>query len=200
MLFFGLALLIAARPDLDNPGCYRDGWDYFRAICEAISLVFFLFNLVSEIHEMIRYVYEYVVAIVSTFHCSAWYSASAWYCLNVHVRVPHSTTCNILVLQYTDIVPQGLLQLLTGPCSCPSLTDHSFSGSHHMVCLHWRWLLCGSNSHDYIQHNQSHPGHQPGLHHCIQRSVDHCLTGLHGQCHAGLGVSYSVQVHSRQLG
>ena len=57
MLFFGLALLIAARPDLDNPGCYRDGWDYFRAICEAISLVFFLFNLVSEILEMIRYMW-----------------------------------------------------------------------------------------------------------------------------------------------
>ena len=25
MLFFGLALLIAAQPDLDNPGCYRNG-------------------------------------------------------------------------------------------------------------------------------------------------------------------------------
>ena len=61
MLFFGLALLIAARPDLDNPGCYRDGWDYFRGICEGISIAFFLFNLVNEIVEMIRYVTEFYV-------------------------------------------------------------------------------------------------------------------------------------------
>ena len=60
MLFFGLALLIAARPDLDNPGCYRDGWDYFRGICEGISIAFFLFNLVNEILEMIRYVTEFM--------------------------------------------------------------------------------------------------------------------------------------------
>ena len=63
MLFFGLALLIAARPDLDNPGCYRDGWDYFRGICEAISLMFFLFNLVSEILEMIRYVWLHLCTL-----------------------------------------------------------------------------------------------------------------------------------------
>ena len=56
MLFFALALLIAARPDLDNPGCYRDGWDYFRGICEGISILFFLFKCGDEILEMIRYV------------------------------------------------------------------------------------------------------------------------------------------------
>ena len=56
MLFFGLALLIAARPDLDNPGCYRDGWDYFRGICEGISVLFFLFKIGDEIMEMFRYV------------------------------------------------------------------------------------------------------------------------------------------------
>ena len=56
MLFFGLALLIAARPDLDNPGCYRDGWDYFRGVCEGISIIFFLFKLGDEIQEIFRYV------------------------------------------------------------------------------------------------------------------------------------------------
>ena len=54
MLFFGLALLIAARPDLDNPGCYRNGWDYFRGVCEGISLLFFLFILGREIRKMFR--------------------------------------------------------------------------------------------------------------------------------------------------
>ena len=54
MLFFGLALLIAARPDLDNPGCYRDGWDYFRGVCEGIALILFLFKLADEIQEMFR--------------------------------------------------------------------------------------------------------------------------------------------------
>ena len=56
MLFFGLALLIAARPDLDNPGCYRDGWDYFRGICEGISMILFGFKLYDEIQEMSEYV------------------------------------------------------------------------------------------------------------------------------------------------
>ena len=54
MLFFGLALLIAARPDLDNPGCYRDGWDYFRGICEGISIIFFVYKIIDEIVEMLR--------------------------------------------------------------------------------------------------------------------------------------------------
>ena len=54
MLFFGLALLIAARPDLDNPGCYRNGWDIARGICEGISLLFFLTKIYDEISEIIR--------------------------------------------------------------------------------------------------------------------------------------------------
>ena len=45
MLFFGLALLIAARPGLDNPGCYRDGWDLFRGICEGMAVTIFLEEL-----------------------------------------------------------------------------------------------------------------------------------------------------------
>ena len=64
MLFFGLALLIAARPNLDNPGCYRDGWDYFRGVCEGISILFFLHQLVDEIQEMFRY----VAAFLYIFH------------------------------------------------------------------------------------------------------------------------------------
>ena len=69
MLFFGLALLIAARPDLDNPGCYRDGWDYFRGICEGISILFFLFKIGDEILEMIRYCI-YVTASLCISHVS----------------------------------------------------------------------------------------------------------------------------------
>ena len=45
MLFLGLALLIAARPGLDNPGCYKDGWDIFRGICEGITFVLLLSSL-----------------------------------------------------------------------------------------------------------------------------------------------------------
>ena len=56
MLFFGLSLLIAARPDLDNPGCYRDGWDYFRGVCEGISIILFLVKLGDLIYGMFRYV------------------------------------------------------------------------------------------------------------------------------------------------
>ena len=62
MLFFGLALLIAARPDLDNPGCYRDGWDYFRGVCEGISLLFFLFKIVDELQEMFRWLHSVAIA------------------------------------------------------------------------------------------------------------------------------------------
>ena len=115
-------------------------------------------------------------------------------CWTAHVCVPHSTPCNILVLQFAEVVPQGSVQHPAAPCSDPALADHSFSGGHHMVCLHWRWLLCGSQSHTPHKCNQFHPGHQPGLHHCIERPVDHCLAGLHGQCHVGVGVPYPVQV------
>ena len=56
MLFFGLALLIAARPGLDNPGCYRDGWDFFRGICEGMALVLFLGELFIAILALFKYV------------------------------------------------------------------------------------------------------------------------------------------------
>ena len=64
MLFLGLALLIAARPDLDNPGCYRDGWDYFRGVCEGISMILYLFKLVDELQEIFRYVTALVIISV----------------------------------------------------------------------------------------------------------------------------------------
>ena len=54
MVVFGAALFIAARPDLDNPGCYRDGWDYARGVFEAISLLFFLYKGYDEISEMFQ--------------------------------------------------------------------------------------------------------------------------------------------------
>ena len=56
MLFLGLALLIAARPGLDNPGCYRDGWDLFRGICEGMAFVIFLGVLLLAITDLLRYV------------------------------------------------------------------------------------------------------------------------------------------------
>ena len=62
MLFFGLALLIAAQPDLDNPGCYRDGWDYFRGVCEGISLLFFLFKIVDKLQEIFRWLHSAAIA------------------------------------------------------------------------------------------------------------------------------------------
>ena len=54
MVLFGLALLIAARPDLDNPGCYRETWDGLRGICEIISLIFFSYKFIEEIWLMNR--------------------------------------------------------------------------------------------------------------------------------------------------
>ena len=54
MLVFGLAILIAARPDLDNPGCYnRSGWDIVRGILEGISMLFFLYKAYDEVSEII---------------------------------------------------------------------------------------------------------------------------------------------------
>ena len=56
MVFFGLALLFAARPDLDNPGCYRDRVDIIRGCLEGISLLFFLLKICDEISEIVRWV------------------------------------------------------------------------------------------------------------------------------------------------
>ena len=107
----------------------------------------------------------------------------------------HSAKCTFLALQFTMVVPQGPIQLCAAPCSSPAFADHPFSSSHHMVCLYWGWLLCGPHSPiKYLQCNQFHPGHQPGLHHSIERPVDHCLTGLHGQCHVGFGIPHPIEV------
>ena len=54
MVIFGAALFIAARPDLDNPGCYRNGWDYARGVFEGISFIYFLYKGYDEISEMIQ--------------------------------------------------------------------------------------------------------------------------------------------------
>ena len=54
MLMFGAALFIAARPGLDNPGCYRNGWDYARGVFEGISLIIFLVKGYDEIRRMFQ--------------------------------------------------------------------------------------------------------------------------------------------------
>ena len=53
MTIFATALIIAARPDLDNPGCYRNGLDYFRLALEVITLICFIMKGYDEIREMI---------------------------------------------------------------------------------------------------------------------------------------------------
>ena len=63
MMFFGLALLIAARPDLDNPGCHRDGWYFVRGICEGISLLFFFYMLFEEIFHIIRLIVNIAISV-----------------------------------------------------------------------------------------------------------------------------------------
>ena len=52
MAIFAAALIIAARPDLDNPGCYRNSLDYFRLVLEVISLICFIMKAYDEIVEM----------------------------------------------------------------------------------------------------------------------------------------------------
>ena len=52
MAIFAAALIIAARPDLDNPGCYRNSLDYFRLVLEVISLICFIMKGYDEIVEM----------------------------------------------------------------------------------------------------------------------------------------------------
>ena len=64
-----------------------------------------------------------------------------------------------------------------------------------MVCLHWEWLLYGPHSPaGRWQCNQFDFGYQPALYHCIEHPVDHCFTGLHGQCRYRCGVPCSLQV------
>ena len=66
--------------------------------------------------------------------------------LECPVWVLHSTPCDTPVLQLSKFVPQRQVQLTRATCNDPTLADHSFPGGHHMVCLHWEWLLCGPHS------------------------------------------------------
>ena len=69
MLFFGLALLVAARPNLDNPGCYRDGWDITRGVCEGISLLFSLYMIFEEISHIIRLIVTILLYMMIVGRC-----------------------------------------------------------------------------------------------------------------------------------
>ena len=57
MVIFATALMIAARPDLVNPGCYVNAWDSARIVFDIISWIFFIWKLLDEVQEMIRYIY-----------------------------------------------------------------------------------------------------------------------------------------------
>ena len=54
MIMFGAALFIAARPELDNPGCYVNGWDYARGVFEVLSLIIFLIKGYDEVRRMLQ--------------------------------------------------------------------------------------------------------------------------------------------------
>ena len=82
MLFLGLALLIAARPGLDNPGCYRDGWDFFRGICEGMTFVLILLSLFSLSLVLLWYVDA--SGICTIYSCMPYVGA-----LSQYVRTPH---------------------------------------------------------------------------------------------------------------
>jgi hypothetical protein len=71
MLLFSFALIIAARPDLDNPGCYRNGWDILRGILEGLSLILFLFKAYDEISEFLQYRMSYLRDFYNYFQISA---------------------------------------------------------------------------------------------------------------------------------
>ena len=90
MLFFGLALLIAARPGLDNPGCYRDGWDLFRGICEGMAFSIFLGELFLFIVVLCRYVvasgtYVFYICVAACYMCVCFLN------MYVHTSVPQGT-------------------------------------------------------------------------------------------------------------
>ena len=90
MLFFGLALLIAARPGLDNPGCYRDGWDVFRGICEGMTFVIYLGQLALVTFVLITYVAA--SGIRSIYSCMSYVGALSQYAVQcVRTSVPRVT-------------------------------------------------------------------------------------------------------------
>ena len=121
MLFFTLALLIAARPDLDNPGCYRNGWDYFRGACEGISLIFFVAKIIDEMLEMLRcvtalFMHLYTLACLASDYLQ-------WFLCKSLMTHKHR---KFVFLQLQDELLQGLLQLHAAACSFPALPDHPF--------------------------------------------------------------------------
>ena len=135
MMLFGVALLIAARPDLDNPGCYRDGWDYFRAICEVITILLFLFKIGREVGKIIRLVAKYFAVTI----CS-------------YLKTQ-------MLLTVSPQFQEGLLQIPQLPavaCSYPAQLCHLFPGRHHMVCLNWSWLLRETRSQSELHHDLGH--------------------------------------------
>ena len=65
MIVFTFALLMAARPTLDNPGCYPEPYDWYRAILEVLFLIFWFISVMNEIQTIVRYIntsqYSYIV-------------------------------------------------------------------------------------------------------------------------------------------
>ena len=100
MLFFGLALFIGARPGLDNPGCYRDGWDLFRGICEGIAFVIYLGELFMGIFGLFGYV---VASGICSIYCWVSYVGA----LSQYVCTPQylmSLKCSFVLHIYTYIL------------------------------------------------------------------------------------------------
>ena len=52
-----LALGIAARPSLVDPRHYQHGLDIFRGVCEGITLLIVLINILTEVYLFIWYIH-----------------------------------------------------------------------------------------------------------------------------------------------
>ena len=112
MLFFGLALLIAARPGLDNPGCYRDGWDIFRGICEGMALIFFLGSLLLNTTALVSGIWHcYGMlphGICSIYSCMPYvgalfkyvriYRMKVWYRFYINAVIAGMPMCGLLTV------------------------------------------------------------------------------------------------------
>ena len=55
MIILTTALLMAAQPGLDNPGCYPDPYDWFRAFLEFLFLISLLISILKQIQTLVRY-------------------------------------------------------------------------------------------------------------------------------------------------
>ena len=102
MLFFGLALLIAARPGLDNPGCYRDGWDLFRGICEGMAVTIFLEELFLGLMGLLWY--AAASGICSIYSCMP-YMCGVSIC--TYTSVPHVTEMHFCSAYALEVLPQA---------------------------------------------------------------------------------------------